>query len=405
MQIQLTKNTLNNYPQKYILCFIFLFWGWTVLPTFAQDKPLTTEEILKTDSTDGFIRERLDSLADLLHEMNAKFFKRNKVLTVALKEAPPFILKKGSRYEGVSIDLWEEIATKLGIRFEYKEFPDMISITQAIRQNKVDICISPLTVTGDRIKDFKFSQPFYIADLVLTVIDKPSEELAVIHHILLNTIQPMMLLVGTTVLFGLLIWLIERHKNPDFQKDGMGFVDGVWWSAVTITTVGYGDKAPKTPLGKLVALIWMFWAVFIISSFTAKMSSAMTVDAIESELSHLQNLGQQTLGSVTGSSSEDFMSRYHYHYTAYPSPLEGLQALQRGEIEGFVYDEPICNYLIQAYGMDIDLKIVPRALSKEYYSFSVPKRNSGLLEVVNPLLVEIIDDVSWKAELYRYDLK
>ncbi len=390
------------FQRQIVIFFIFLWLG--CFPILAQNDRISELEMLKMDTV-STMRERLDSLANILHRMNADFFQTHKTVTVALKKAPPFILKHEGIYSGVSIDLWERIAKELKIDFVYKEYPDVPSITDAIRQGDVDICISPITVTGDRIKDFEFSQPFYIADLVLAVRNEQSNDFDVLKQILQNATQPLMLLIGTMFFFGLLIWLVERGKNPDFGKGKNGFIDGVWWSAVTMTTVGYGDKAPKTMAGKLISLFWMFAAVFIISSFTAKMSSAMTVDAIENELNYLQNLGQQKLASVKGSSSEDFMTHYHYRYVAYPTPLDALKALQQEEVEGFVYDEPILNYLIRTHGLRSQLKIVPRPLSKEYYSFSVPKRNAGLLKVVNPLLIEIIDDVSWKAELYRYDLK
>ena len=70
---------------------------------------------------------------------------------------------------------------------------------------------------------------------------------------------------------GVVMWLGERRRNQA-QFGGTaahGIGAGLWWSAVTMTTVGYGDKAPVTILGRLLGLVWMFAAIIIISSFTA----------------------------------------------------------------------------------------------------------------------------------------
>eukprot|EP00946_MAST-07B_sp_MAST-7B-sp1_P001497 g1497.t1 len=56
------------------------------------------------------------------------------------------------------------------------------------------------------------------------------------------------------------VWLAERNDNPEqFPPDYLdGIDDAIWWSAATISTVGYGDKAPLTNTGRIFALVWMF---------------------------------------------------------------------------------------------------------------------------------------------------
>ena len=64
--------------------------------------------------------------------------------------------------------------------------------------------------------------------------------------------KTILIVIFTLVISGsVLIYLIENKVNPQFA----GLSDGLWWSVVTITTVGYGDKYPVTGWGKLVAFV------------------------------------------------------------------------------------------------------------------------------------------------------
>jgi voltage-gated potassium channel len=45
--------------------------------------------------------------------------------------------------------------------------------------------------------------------------------------------------------------------------------DGVWWAVVTVTTVGYGDTAPETDAGRIIAIVVMFVGIGFIAILTA----------------------------------------------------------------------------------------------------------------------------------------
>ncbi len=51
----------------------------------------------------------------------------------------------------------------------------------------------------------------------------------------------------------------------------------LWFAAVTMTTVGYGDKTPQTPLGRFLAFLWMFFGILLVSAFTGAFASSLTV--------------------------------------------------------------------------------------------------------------------------------
>ncbi|XP_072559429.1 potassium voltage-gated channel subfamily KQT member 5 isoform X10 [Paramormyrops kingsleyae] len=57
-----------------------------------------------------------------------------------------------------------------------------------------------------------------------------------------------------------LVYLVEKEFNVDFNT----YADALWWGTITLTTIGYGDKTPKTWTGRLLSA---FFALLGISFF------------------------------------------------------------------------------------------------------------------------------------------
>jgi voltage-gated potassium channel len=83
-----------------------------------------------------------------------------------------------------------------------------------------------------------------------------------------SRIFPFLVLVTVAVglLGGFLATVLDDQDFPTFG-------DGVWWSIVTLATVGYGDLVPTTPLGRLVGSALILVGVTFLTFLTAIVTS------------------------------------------------------------------------------------------------------------------------------------
>jgi voltage-gated potassium channel len=75
----------------------------------------------------------------------------------------------------------------------------------------------------------------------------------------------------------------ERHSTGPTAIHNFG--DAIWWAAVTVTTVGYGDKVPLTGAGRYVAVALMLTGIGLVGFLTATIASFFVQDQHREELS------------------------------------------------------------------------------------------------------------------------
>lgn len=327
----------------------------------------------------------------------------NKKLIIGITETPPFVEKRPHGYSGLSITSWKMVNEQLQASYEFKEYEDLAGLLDGIEKGEVDLSVNPITVTDNRMNRMDFSQPYFISH---TSIVKRKESTFLKHlknFFSWDFFSVIALLLFVILIFGILVWFFERKKNKEeFGGNLKGIMQGFWWSAVTMTTVGYGDKAPKTTGGRVIGLIWMFMAVIIISSFTAGIASSLTVKSINEEISNIQDLERFEVTTVRSSSSEELLDLYNIEKDLVANGREGLESLVNEKTNLFVYDEPILKFEIDRMELANDLEILGQSLKKDYYSYAFPK-GSKLRVKIDPLLVRTLKTMEWGNQVKDYN--
>ena len=76
--------------------------------------------------------------------------------------------------------------------------------------------------------------------------------------------------IGMVIVAATVVTSVERG-----QDSITSFPDALWWSFVTVTTVGYGDLSPVTPMGRAIAVVLMLVGIGLFGGLTANLASAI----------------------------------------------------------------------------------------------------------------------------------
>jgi polar amino acid transport system substrate-binding protein len=325
-------------------------------------------------------------------------------LIVGTKVAPPFAMKSSDgTWNGISIELWRAIAAELNYAYEFQEL-ELKNLLEKIQDGSIDAAVAALTITTDREKLYDFTHSFYNTGLAIAIVPGAGGDWVRVarRFVSWEFLQLIALLTFVLLILGFLVWLFEHKRNPD-QFGGSratGIFSGFWWAAVTMTTVGYGDKAPVTLGGRIVGILWMFTGIIAISSFIAAVTSAVTVNQLESSIRGPDDLIRARVGAVSDSTATTYLSGRRLKYSEYKTARDALQALVQGKLNAVVYDEPILRYLILTE-IRGKAEVLPNTFERQDYGIALPA-GSKLREPINRVLLKKISEPEWQEILARY---
>jgi len=324
-------------------------------------------------------------------------------LRVGIKAVPPFAMPDGQDgWTGISVELWQRIAVDLGWQTEWVVMDSSRAQIKALETGSIDVALGALSMTREREAVMDFSAPFYATHLAIATPAQYSNWRGVLKELLspafLRTVAVLLLLL---VAVGGLLWLVERKRNPqEFGGSVMqGIGSGFWWSLVTMTTVGYGDKAPATFIGRLLATIWMFASIIMIAGLTASIAASLTVNQLNTTVRSVQDLNQVRSVAVSGSTGEQYLRKNGIRMQLVATAAEGLMLLREGDAEALIYDEALLRYLLKDAAPGIE--ILRQSIQMEYYAFGM-KSSFVHEEKLNQTLLAYTSDSQWKEILNRY---
>jgi polar amino acid transport system substrate-binding protein len=339
----------------------------------------------------------INSHPGITQETSAK-----KTLQVATRVIPPFVFEENNKLSGFSIDLWRSIAKEMGAEFKFSVYPTVSDILNQVEQSKADLGIAAISITAERQKKFDFSFPMFAGGLQIMV--KTSEGT---NNIFPNLLQmffsPTLLqLVGIALALILIaahiIWLFERHHQEAMISKSYfpGIFKASWWAAATLAT--QADEMPKGPLGRMIAIIWMFIGVIFVAYFTATVTTAMTVQQLQGDIRGIEDLPGRVVVTTTGSTASEFLRQQRIKAVEVANIEKAYETLLQNQADALVFDSPVLLYYAANEGKG-KAELVGSIFQEENYGIVLPS-NSPYRREINSALLTLKENGVYK-KLYE----
>ena len=315
-------------------------------------------------------------------------------LRIGVSGSPPFVIEKDGVLSGISVEIWKDVAERLEQPYKFVVQPNTNANVDAVAEGSVDLAIGPISITPNRLANPKidFTQPYYHGYEGLLIPQKPPGLITRLRPFIgWAALSSVGILITLLFIFGNLIWLAERRKNteqfPRHYLHGVG--NGMWFGLVTLTTVGYGDRAPLSRSGRIIAGVWMVISLVAVSSITAGLASAFTLSLAEiapSAIREKADLRGKKIAVVEGTTSLRWGKLYEINAFLTKDLNGAIKILNQGKVEGIIFDEaPLRHYLKQNKKSKLKLANFPLAI--QTYGFVLPMGSP----LRNQLNIELID--------------
>ena len=329
-----------------------------------------------------------------------------RTLHVAAYDAAPYAARDAdSLYWGASVDLWRRVAEDRHWSYDLSLVASMEDVIDGVAAGRFDVAIGAITITPARLAQVRFSYPSHRSGVAVAMARRSG--LAAIlarYGVVASHLGVLIgLMLGLLLVTGVLIWLSERRRHRAQASETLigTIFEGLYWAVVTMTTVGYGDKTPRTHSGRAVAVVWMLGSLVLISLLSTSLVAQLTVDQLDdAQPVTLRELAGLRRAAVASSSGAEFLVGSGLTFQSYPSLDAALAALAMHRADAVINSVGALEWAV-ASGYRPAIEVRAGLLAPALIGFAVPP-GSPLLVPLDESLVRITSSADWSAREASY---
>ncbi|KAG8099822.1 hypothetical protein GUJ93_ZPchr0013g35312 [Zizania palustris] len=306
--------------------------------------------------------------------------------------------------KGFSVDVFKAAISLLPypVAFNFVLFgdglknPSYSDLVQKVSDKYFDAAIGDITIVTNRTRIVDFTQPYAESGLIILAPARETESNA--WAFLKPFTFQMWSVLGVLFLFvGAVVWVLEHRTNTEFRGPPRQQIMTVCWFSFSTMFFAHRENTVSV-LGRCVLLVWLFVVLIINSSYTASLTSLLTVQQLTSGIQGLDSLisSSSAIGYQVGSFARSYLvEELHIaesRLVPLNSPSDYARALELGPGNGGVaaiIDElPYVEIFLSKY---CKFKTVGQVFTKSGWGFAFP-RDSPLAEDLSTAILGLSEN-------------
>ncbi|GJY79140.1 extracellular ligand-binding receptor [Tanacetum coccineum] len=214
-----------------------------------------------------------------------------------------------------------------------------------VHAGEFDAGVGDITITSNRSKYVDFTLPF--SDLGLGILSRNADTSM---WIFMKPLSSDLWVVSGCflILLGFVIWILEHRTNEEFQGSPVEQIGTTIWFAFSTIVYAHRQKL-QSNLSRFVVTVWLFVVLVLVSSYTATLSSLLTVEQIQLA-SKRGSIGYRYDPSVMGVLGGSFKQENVIQLTAAEDYADALShGSKKGGVDAIVTEIPYIKEFLVKY--------------------------------------------------------
>ncbi|PIN20884.1 Glutamate-gated kainate-type ion channel receptor subunit GluR5 [Handroanthus impetiginosus] len=303
---------------------------------------------------------------------------------------------KNYTFSGFSIEVFNKTAQKLKYFLPYQFIPYGGNYTDLVKQvelKKFDAAVGDIAIISSRYDYVEFTHAHTESGVVMVVpVQKRSNGAWLFMKPF--TAKMWLLIAFINIYNGFIIWSIERNYHSELKGSFLNQIGTLLWLAFATLFSLHGEKLHSN-LSKMATLVWLFVALIITQSYTASLTSMLTVQRMEPKIANIETLKSEN--AFVGYSKVSFVKGYleaalHFNpnnLKSFRTPEGYADALRNGEISAAFLEVPVAKLFVAKYCKSFMMAGPPYKVGG--YGFAFPK-GSLLLRDIDEALLTVFEN-------------